>query len=1550
MPFSAFDPVTQDDRYERIQAELERERQAKGSVDPNVAARVSQLYKDSPYMPASVILSIAKSGASPETVEALKKTGAVQTAKQLDPQKKKKKGWFQEAIMDNVKAASRWSFAALNFVPDFAQNVASQAFSKNDEAGFDGWFKSTQLGTLMSNTQEAGEGFFLGETAMEKQAERARRVRGTINGSAWTIGRGAAEKVFTPGSKPYSLLSGFVDGAVALGADPTLVGGKALGTVRAARAAVPALSKADEIAEASKLARGLAGLGGAESKAFKASDFGKWVLNDDRAKRFTARLLENATDGAKSVEEKTLFVMENWPGISPTKAREFAEATDNNQIIGLLGEASARLSNNPDDILLPRDIRDVRLASRKSELLDEVKERIPLGRGGFRKWFETMPKGSVVINGSSQEKRDAVLSYARYLRGVGIGDETQEFKDVMQKVVSAYSSTDPAQGRAAAKQAYDYAFEVIAKKAGLKSEDRASVVKEIIKSGDPSVSRAYNIDEFGDVDDGGALQILKEYIPGLLDEFPDDVRDKLSIASPGALVELTDEVQVLPDFRRLRALSGNPFITRSSKTGDQKRVAAIAEFVQQDIWKPLALATGGYMMRNMLDAHTRMAMAGHTSIFRHPQDFIMWVTRKKGRFDITGEDFGGLGGFKGVFGDVNQEQKSFWKALTFDLHKNLKDPYYAEYRNIKNGSFSLVSRSQDSKAHITGYVDNLALIFSDEIESKVAALTLEGLDRPQRLSRISSWLKEPQQKELLSEIRDYFRTGVEVQDPRGNIKKLIPINADDDALIEAWVDRLANVKVNNVTRNNEALNIVAAYNRVPITEVAPNGRLTLAGKVNLFADDYTVDDFISGTGEVGSILRLPDGTEGVVVRKGQATREGIDRFTGRLFEPEDQLIVQPVHPTTAFTEDSLGTSQLRELLDDLGANNELAKFVKRAERGMAAQPDQGSKALKAMDSFVDFFFVGLYGKATQVLEKSPVFRQVYYREVLDNADLLSPSAAREIIDRAKVNAGELGVNLNRYLGGKKVLQKLEDVAKNTTSKATGTLEQLDDYAKAIALNETKQILYNATERSNFEDVMRIIVPFGAAWKEVFGTYAKAVIEDPTRLRKAQLIVTGGERVDMGIFGGTEGQGFFYKDATTGEYSFNFPLSGAITQLLTGQTAPLQAPLKRVSIGLGVVPSIGPMAQIAASAIIPDTPSADAISKILLPYGEKSSMNIAPMWVSRLVEAVQGNTLNLQTVYGNTYIETLRALSASGEYDLSDLDEQEKLYADARNKARWITGLRALGQFFGPTSPSPEFQIDTLQGDMYGTQLVKEFQKLQNENYDTAVKRFLEIYGNDAILYVSNKTESVAGGLEATDDFGDWERSEGKGLINKYRDVAGFMAPGGDDFSFEVWSRQIEKGLRRRLTDREIVELAQYRVAAAQYRELRDKLPPNPTDEQKAWLRQWRKKLNKEYPGFPVVAEFNPGEFPGKIEQLGRLVQEPALADNDIAKATKMYLTARRNAIQQYVDAGGSESGFKTAQATENLRAWLVGVAKALREEVPEFSRIYDRLLSAEVEE
>lgn len=1547
MPFIEGDPVTEDQRYDAIDKQMKQEAELKNTLSKDVAERVKQIYKDAPYIPASVILSMAKSGTSPETVEAIKKTAAKQTASQLDPNKPKKKGWFQEIIYDNVKAASRWTFAGLSFIPDMIQNTGSQIFNDPKSGDIDGWFKSTQLGTLMSNTKEAGEGFFIGEEAMKKQGERARRFRGEINGHAWTVGRGAAELAFTPGSKPYSILSGFVDGAVNL-VDPTLPIGSAVKSAKLAKATLPGLATLDEIENAAKLAKGVAGLNSAEGMAFQASKFGQWVKSDARAQRLVRRVIENASDATKTVEEKSLFILESIPGLDLVTARAFAEADDEAKVLGLLGTASARLTTNPSDVLLPTDIRDIKLAKGfdwTRSLDDTVKERVGLYRTFRNKWLQTMPKGTVVINGTGADKAQSALNYARYLRGVGFSDETPEFKTIMQKVVEAYSSTDPATARASSKEAYELFIETIYTSLAGKNPAAKQAAKQMIGVVRDARARAFNVDELGNLDDGGALQILRTVLPqNVFDDIPLDVQDRIRINGPGSLIELADDVEILPDFRRMRALAGNPWLTRTKK-GNQRDIATGFEFAQQEIWKPLALATGGYIMRNMIDAQTRMAMSGRANLFSHPIDYMMWVLRKKGATDIEGDEFANVKFIKGIVGNWNKEQDKFYQALTFDIHRHLQDPFTAEQQLVRNGNFSIVDRATDVDSHTNGYVDNLALIFSDPgALPQIARLSLEGLTQPERVQRITDWLYLPENKELLGQFRNYFAEGIKYTDPKTGVSGRIhidPANLDD--AIPVWLDRLSEFKVSTVVRDNDELRIVAGYNKVPLTTVDSQGVVNVEPPRLMDPNNLDPKDILEGTGGVGSIIRLADGNEGLIYKIDNVPN-GIDPFTG-LPVTRQELVIQPVHAGTAFTADGLGAENLRQLINQLGMDGRLADKVKVAQRGVTASNELNQRALDAKNRMVDFFFTNLYGSLTQKLEKSPVFRQSYYRTVYENADLLAPDQADLLLQRARQGAASMNIKLANYVGGKDVLARLEEVA-TSTSDAIGTLDQLDDYAKAVALRQTKELLYNATERSNLEDIMRVIVPFGSAWKEVLGTYAKAVVEDPTRLRKAQLIFDGARKFDPD----GDGQGFFYRDATTGEYSFNFPLSGDIAQLLTGQDVPLQAPVKRLSIGLGVVPSIGPMAQIAASKIIPDTPETDWVIKILLPYGRKTDFNIMPMWAKKMQEAWEGNTQNLQTVYGNTYIETLRALSASGEYDLSDPNEQEQLYADARGKARILTGLRALGQFIGPTSPSPEFKISTKDGDIYGTQLVKEFQKLQANNYDTAVSEFLRIYGNDALLYISNKTEAVAGGLEATDDFGDWERGEGEGLIDQYPDVAGFMAPGGDNFSFEVWSRQVAKGRRRRLTDREIVELAQYRAASAQYRALRDKLPPRPSSEQKRWLRQWRVKLNKEYPGFPVVAEFNPGEFPKKLEQLGRLVQDDRLADNDVADATRQYLKARDAAVQRYVQAGGAAGGFSTAVAAAPLRDWLAGIGQALKQQTPEFARLYERLLSTEVEE
>lgn len=1538
--YDPIDPVDEQKMLADVKGNIDAQKRLEETSNEDVAKRVSSIYRDAPYIPASVVLAMAKSGASPETVKTVAQLSGNQI---VEKEKKKKKGFLEKFVWGPTKAASRWGTAALQLVPDLIQNTASQAFSQNDPAGWDGWFKSTQFGTMLSDSDVAGEGFFLGGKAKENQAQRAREFRGTINGSAWTVGRGAAEVWFTPGSVPYSLLSGFLDAAVNVGGDPTNYYGATIGKQFAQARKLPGLS--GEALDAARLvARGEAGMDAAEAIAFNQSKFGTWVRQNNGAKTLVKNINDVASKADEALETKTVRILEMFDyRISPEIAAQFAEAGTVDQVYGLLGEASARLANSADDVLLPSDVKGLSGAGR----FYSVKERTPLRNFRQGRWFSQMPKNSVVINGTGLERSESIKTYVNYLRGIGIKDA--ENSDVVKLAVNAFRNQDPTQARQLLDEAFNGVVKQTLEAAGIKNQ--TTVAEFITRSRQKlAQARAYNVEQLGQLDDGGFVKALLDPENGFftkeqLAQISPEMLEKGKLVSPGAIVELLDNVQFLPDYRTIRAFTSNRIIRgvlNSKKTADKRKGFTLLETLQQDIWKPLQLATGGYIMRNMFDAQVRMAVAGTKGFFNHPWQYMMLVMNRRAGYSIADEAFDLKLFTDKIASDSGLDD--FQEALTFGVYRNMEDSRVALERQVRNGNFTIANRAEDAIAHTTGYVDNLALLHADPVLRRLAKFNY--LEPEDRTKAILNWLNSRDGLKQKRKIQNYLR-GFQIADPEGVLSRItigIPeAQLTDDRILQAWVEKLSEFRLNNVIQGDDDLRIVSGWNRVPLYSKTEAGETIASDRVrvplNELRDFVQYDEDIIGSVVRGASFGADETVEGAVIG---IVREGEQQFA----------LIQPVFAGPAFTQDYLGSTALRNVIDMKGSQGKLAQFVKRAERGNTPESrNRLTKATGAWNELTDLFFNRIYGKASARFEKSPVFRQFYYDNVADTVELLSRDEALKLVDNVKTRASELGVKDWEYVGTRERWKQIQDAARRASG--DGTIKELDEYAQALALEDTKQLLYNAVEKNNIEDIMRVIVPFGSAWREVLGTYINFMIEDPTRIRKAQQIFTGATKFDPDA----NGEGFFYKDPTTGEYSFNFPLSGSITKLITGVEAPMQAPVKRLSIGYSVIPSLGPVGQIAASRIIPDTPTFDGITEIFLPYGRTSGISLQPQWLKKAVDAWRANEGDAQSLYANTYVDTVRALAASGEYDLSNIDEQEKLYADAKGKARILTALRAVGQFIGPTSPQAEFRVATTQKvegelknvDVYATALSKELYRLQAENYDTAVDEFLKTFGEDAFIYLSSKTRSVYGGLEASEQFGDWERSN-SGLFSKYPEVAGFMAPSGDDFSFEVWSRQLRTGKRERLSAREVVEQAQYRVASARYRALRAKVPANPNEVQREWLRQWRIELNKQYPGFPVVPEFNPGEFPAKINQLTQMVSEPSLQDNEVAQATAQYLAFRDKAIARYVQTGGKAGGFGQAKAAEPLREWLWSVGQTLSKDTPEFGRIWDRLLSSEVEQ
>jgi hypothetical protein len=1618
--FGWVDPVDEANNDKDAQTNIDSQKKFEKLATPQQAQAVAQIYRQSPWVPPRVILDLAKANATQQAIDAVANVTGKQYVMTNTPQKKQESGnWFQREVYGKAKALSRWTFAALQFTPDLAQNAASQLFSGNDPAGVDGWFASTQLGQ-MAGSKDAGTGFFFGGEAQKTQAQKAREFRGTINGNAWTIGRGAADMVFTPGSKEYSLLSGFLDAGVNIFADPTLFAGQALkaaktgqavkgipGTRKASQAlanqlvergviqtdAIPAITR--EAGEAAaRIARGEAGLEARESIAFVESRFYTWFDRNARAGRMADRLAEHARTATDNITTRALTgadadnqygraaakILEDFGDrIDPEVAMRLARADSPLKVKAIIGEAAAVLAREQGSSLLPRSISDVTGTGATFAARQYARERVPLYRSmrNSRFWSE-IPTQQAIINGTGMQRSKSIGTYRKWMQGLKINEQLPEtYEKFLGKAMNAFSIENTATRREATEKLYDEFLEIITEHAG----GDISVAKKAVANirADKAKLRTYGIDQNGQLDDGGIVQFLRQYTdPEEFARFDPVQIEQLRLQGPSALVELVDHVQVLPDYRKFRAITGNKVLRHALRTKDGRERALIAasEQLQQEVWKPMVLATGGYIVRNLIDSHIRIGARGYESFFTHPFHFIQTVMGRRyvgpltGKMDPTGANVAVTfeEALDDVTGALNDIFGGYKESVQRSVYQHLQDPLAANESMFRSENFTKVSRMVDPDGHTTGYVDNLGQIASDPILSRVAALW--NLPQAERTEQIVRFLDDtPEGIQARQTIVDYFRNGVRITDESGQPMFVRFTSTSDTALIAGWVDRAATARVSTILRGDSATNIIdedlrfiVGYNRVPLMEnVRVAGEFTDEAVISRRAEQM-LDSVTYVAGEpnnprgVGGLVNLPDDRQGVIV----AIRENIveDPFNPGSMVNREIAEIQPVAPGRAFTTKEkdpglFGAEALREHINYKGAQGRLAETVKvaaRVEKGKTVGLDKISQAL---DTGVKWFFNSLVGRSTQSLERSPLYRQAFYKEVADKAFLLSPE--EQLTLRANITryvdelnnprtrtVNELGeevVSLGRqgnltveqYVGNRQNY----DAIFNRTATGDATIAELEQFASGIAVQELQDILYNAQQKSNFEDMLRVIAPFATAFRETLTKYTGYLIEDPSRIRKTQLAYNA---VNYNSDDPDNiGAGWFDKDAVSGKHVFNFPIGGWAGPLL-------QFPVRGAFQVLSV-PGVGPVAQIAASNLIPDTPRLDFIRSMVLPYGKQGISSFAPSWARRGIEAIKADTTNMETIYGNTYAETVKYLASSGEYDLNDPNDTAKLYADAKGKARILAGLRALFQFTGPASPQIDFRLETDGGDIVASAISQEFYKFQTENPDNAVQRFIETFGEDAFIYLGHKTEPIAGGLEASEAFGDWQRNNG-GLFEQYKQSAGYFAPGGDDFSFETWNRQIQKGQRRRLSAPEIVAAAQYRLGAAVYRSKRNQLGDRISSEQRDWLTQWRVFLNSQYPGFPAKANFNPGEFDSFIGELKQAVQDDRLGNNEVAQAVKEYIAARDKALAQ---AGAVNLKSLDSVRAEPLRDWLSSIAQVLIQRTPEFSRIFEDKLAAEVD-
>ena len=229
---------------------------------------------------------------------------------------------------------------------------------------------------------------------------------------------------------------------------------------------------------------------------------------------------------------------------------------------------------------------------------------------------------------------------------------------------------------------------------------------------------------------------------------------------------------------------------------------------------------------------------------------------------------------------------------------------------------------------------------------------------------------------------------------------------------------------------------------------------------------------------------------------------------------------------------------------------------------------------------------------------------------------------------------------------------------------------------------------------------------------------------------------------------------------------------AVDEALGDATFRLQAPAQSLSQSFQVLPGFGPVVQMSAAKILGSRPEFDDVMSVISPFGsyEDPLATLVPSWAQKLTQAITADPEN-DRFYADLYIESFRAMYATGDYDNTNTVDMQNLRKQAALTARTLLVLRSLGQFVGPARPEPEFIVPTkykgqvtvkdvellVENNIPASILASVFRTMQEEDYENAVVNFLNAFGAEAMMYLPGLSNSNVQGLQATDVFGDWER-------------------------------------------------------------------------------------------------------------------------------------------------------------------------------------------------
>lgn len=1514
------------------------------------------------------------------------------------------------------------------------------------------WEAGSQLFT--DGDVDVGSGWFVGGTVETGQAERQRQLVGTVDGpygeSAWTPGRGLASAatdlgLFDEESWAWNVTSGIVDGAIAVAADPSnlipgigwgdevIQGVRAVGSRRLNRY-VDFVTRADELAKqggnAAEVARlrtrAMDALGA--NTAFKGFDDlnPQQVALRDMVMReagMSPLMQSKSVDAAQFLSFLTKrsgrnlverMVDENNIGrvmslhkykLGVTAAKDLADARTAEDVVKVYMRAFANPGQDLENLV--GAVPSLGLF-RKSDAGLWIRNNI----GAHTRFFKMMPETSVLDTTNPQQfiftlkqlldvfPMGAGRSGARYnaqiaddlidrsVRVLATGDKAQIF-DLTNEIAENFAQmfknlgyTDEMVESFTTWRKTSEQFQTFAQKQLLAGEkvDRIPLLVTQLLNGGVAIVDPQQLNNL--VRGSTRLQQrIRTLTPGAKKFW--DATDELAevrVAHEAAR-EAGNVDEAIQLAKRERALVGDLAKMRNPDDAIplqiKRGLTLAADAALSSVWKPFQLVRAAFISRVVGEEFVRVLASGTFGGRGRMMDYILATTRWGGRYelDAVGRRF------NAVVSDADDlvarradllDEIDEIRAATPDADvttlmnevtsldgqiRNVMEQVYDAEKNFHRG---LLNKNQG--AAYDSIVKNPKRILYQSRQA-VPVSRFDDLKATEWREALSEHLlklnHDPVMRRIAGGLDD--KAVITINGQTATVAKHIDMNPylSSEELITSWL-------MSNKEGSGYLKQMAAAYEAKAMKFDVDD-----INDVRKWVDEMH-DELLYLTGgrrDPSGALIGADEDLLRVVADGTFRGEAV-RFID--FDARNQRF------------NSMFDKHLEEF-----RNNEFAPNM--IEHLGQTIHDQSKRNM--FDNIAGWFFQGLYGTASDKLARSPTFRRIYWKQTVDLVDRLDPDEVAKLLEKARA------ANISPSL-----LKRLETRAK--VASGTAKLDDIDDIAKASALAATRDLLFDASKRNAGFDQMRLLMPFGDAWKEVMQTWGRLFVNQRgANLYRGLRNAEAAMGMDAGPFGPGDLYGidpltgeytatpdgrrenFVYTDPTSKEKRVMVPFSRQMSKLFAGSEFPgmdLGIPVQNFSIMGGVLPGIGPVADRLVDTVIPQDPSYDWLRELVFPFGEPAEAStvggqqgieemVLPSWLRKASaflprEGFTGWVANLindiddDPAYLSTRSQVYSQLVSTGRYGMG-FAAQQQAQMDAERVARKLYAFRGLIQFASPGAPLSQYMAETEDGDVMASLLVEQLRDMENQLIDqgqspsTALAIMLETYGPDVWLYSAPNTTSEYKGLAARDSWFEWYRTGlNREAVQRYDLFGGFFGPDEGDFSLDAYSRMRDDGLSGPATPQERYEMAARSLGYLAYNRFRDGLPSetNRTNMDRVLLARLRDNIEVTF-NIDLESAERRSERERQINQARQIVTASgegdrlasALMQQPGGESLRIYIEARER-IQQEVIRETGVLNWQQAKAAAPYREYLRLLGARLSQDDPIFAKMFQFVFDGEM--